>query len=383
LLASGPLAAADGEGGPRVVLPRLLPAADDLARLAGQWEGRRGIIIAGAESLPAGRIAGLAAALDWPILADPLSGLRFGAHDKSRVMAAADTFLRAGSLSADWVLRFGAFPVSKSIATWLAATNARQAVISPDSRWPDPQRAADLMIHADPGAFADAMSLAVRRPAPQGWMTMVRAAETAAADLTMRHAPPEAAALRALLEGLPEDGLLFVGNSMAVRDLDSFSGTMEKRLTVLCNRGASGIDGNLASFFGAAASGRFAAAVALVGDLTFLHDLGGLAAGQGIDAVICVLDNSGGGIFEYLPQAALPEFETGWLTPQQADFAAAARVWGHNFRRAEADRLAPVLSEALATPGVTIVHLPIDRAASFACHQALWSGVHSLKESSS
>ena len=134
LLASGPLAAADGEGGPRVVLPRLLPAADDLARLAGQWEGRRGIIIAGAESLPAGRIAGLAAALDWPILADPLSGLRFGAHDKSRVMAAADTFLRAGSLSADWVLRFGAFPVSKSIATWLAATNARQAVISPDSR---------------------------------------------------------------------------------------------------------------------------------------------------------------------------------------------------------------------------------------------------------
>jgi 2-succinyl-5-enolpyruvyl-6-hydroxy-3-cyclohexene-1-carboxylate synthase len=255
-------------------------------------------------------------------------------------------------------------------------------VVSADSRWPDPQRAADVIIHADPAAFADALCQSVRHPAPQGWFSMVRAAEAAAADLTLRHAPPEATAMRTLLEGLPEDSLLFVGNSMAVRDLDSFSGTMEKRLTVLGNRGAAGIDGNLASFFGAAASGRFAAAVAVVGDLTFLHDLGGLAAGQGIDAAVCVFDNGGGAIFEHLPQAILPEFEAGWLTPQQADFAAAARVWGHSYRRVETDLLAPALAEALGTAGVSILHVPIDRTASVARHRALWAAAQSLKESS-
>jgi len=378
LLAEDSFHAEDGPAGPQVLLPRMLPAAGDLAHLARQWDGRRGVIIAGAEPLPAEPIARLAAALDWPIVADPLSGLRFGPHDKSRVMAAADMVLRHSRLTPEWVLRFGAFPVSKPIATWLATAGARQAVVSADSRWPDPQRAADVMIHADPGAFADAMAEAVRRPAPQGWLSMVRAADSAAGDLLTRHAPPEAVVFRTLLKDMPEDALLFVGNSMAVRDLDSFSGTTEKRLSVLGNRGASGIDGNLASFFGAAASGRFAAAVAVVGDLTVLHDLGGLAAGQGLDAVVCVLDNGGGAIFEHLPQAGLPEFEAGWLTPQRADFAAAARVWGHSYRRVEADRLAPALAEALAAPGVTLLHLPIDRAASVARHRAMWAGARSL-----
>lgn len=382
LLASGPPVAAEVVPGPKVLLPRLLPAEAEIARLADQWNGGRGVIIAGAEPLPAGPISRLAEALDWPILADPLSGLRFGVHDKSRVMAHGDSFLRGSSLAPDWVLRFGAFPVSKPTATWLATSEARQAVVSGDSRWPDPQRAADIIIHADPGAFADAVSRTIRRPAPPGWLAMVQAAEMGAAALASRHAPPEAAVLRTLLEGMPDDSVLFVGNSMAVRDLDSFSGTMEKRLTVLGNRGASGIDGNLASFFGVAASGRFSAAVAVVGDLTFLHDLGGLAAGQGIDATVCVLDNGGGAIFEHLPQAGLPEFESGWLTPQQADFSAAARVWGHSYRRAEVDRLAPVLAETLAAAGVSIVHLPIDRAASVARHRAMWAGIRSLKESS-
>jgi 2-succinyl-5-enolpyruvyl-6-hydroxy-3-cyclohexene-1-carboxylate synthase len=358
----------------------LLPSEDDLSRLADLWDGRRGVIIAGAEPLPAGPLTGLAAALDWPILADPLSGLRFGGHDRSRVMAHGDSFLRGSTLRPDWVLRFGAFPVSKAMATWLAASDARQAVISPDSRWPDPQRAADLMIHADPDAFAEAMARAVRRPAPQGWLRMVGAAEAAAAELTRADPPAEAEALRMLLDGLPEDALLYVGNSMPVRDLDSFSGTLEKRLTVLGNRGASGIDGNLASFFGAAASGRFTAAAAVVGDLTFLHDIGGLALGQGIDATILVLDNGGGGIFDYLPQAVLPEFQEAWLTPQQADFAAAARVWGHGYHRTEIARLAPDLAEALGSAGVSILHLPIDRAASLARHRAMWAGVKSLKE---
>lgn len=365
-------------GGPKIIRPALAPPAREIAGLADRCQGGRGVIIAGAEPLPAEPIVRLAAALDWPILADPLSGLRFGTHDLSRVMAAADTFLRGAALAPEWIFRFGAFPVSKPVATWLKGSDARQVLISPDSRWADPQRAADIVFHADPGVFADALADIVRRPAPQGWQALVRSSETAALRLTARHQPPEGAVLRTVLDILPENGLLFVGNSMAVRDLDSFSGTVGKRLSVLGNRGASGIDGNLACFFGAAASGRYDGAVAVVGDLTFLHDLGGLAAGQGIDAVICVLDNGGGAIFEHLPQAGLAEFQAGWLTPQAADFAAAARVWGHAYRRVDADRVDAALAEALDTPGVTILHFPIDRAASVARHRALWTGAQSL-----
>ncbi|PKU21592.1 2-succinyl-5-enolpyruvyl-6-hydroxy-3-cyclohexene-1-carboxylic-acid synthase [Telmatospirillum siberiense] len=378
LLAPSSQSAEWGKSGPRVVLPELLPPVAEIARLADLCGDARGVIVAGAEPLPAEPIVRLAAALDWPILADPLSGLRFGTHDLSRVMAAADTFLRGGALAAEWVFRFGAFPVSKPIATWLKASEARQVLISPDSRWADPQRAAEIVFHADPGAFAEALTGVVRRPAPRGWQTLVRTSETSALRLAARHQPPEAGALRSVLDFLPEDGLLFVGNSMAIRDLDSFSGTVAKRLSVLGNRGASGIDGNLASFFGAAASGRYGAAVAVVGDLTFLHDLGGLAAGQGINAVICVLDNGGGAIFEHLPQAGLAEFEAGWLTPQKADFAAAARVWGHAYHRVDADRFDAALAEALDAQGVTILHFPIDRAASVARHRALWAGAQSL-----
>lgn len=378
LLAPASHVAAWPESGPRAVLPRLVPPVRDILALAEQCGGGRGVILAGAEPLPPGAITRLAATLDWPILADPLSGLRFGTHDLGRVMSTADTFLRGAPLAAEWVLRFGSFPVSKPVATWLKACGARQVLVSPDSRWADPQRAAEAVFHADPTAFADALTDAVYRSAPDGWQALVRGRETAALRLIARHRPPEAEALRAVLESLPDEGLLFVGNSMAIRDLDSFSGTLAKTVTVIGNRGASGIDGNLATFFGAVASGRHQAAIAVVGDLTFLHDLGGLAGGQGLDAVVCVFDNAGGAIFEHLPQAGLPEFDAGWLTPQHADLAAAARAWGHAYRKVGLDRLDLALAEAFDTPGVTILHLPIDRAASVARHRALWAGAQSL-----
>lgn len=380
LLGPLPAVAEDRRPVPQVLLPRLMPAPDDLAALAAQLSGQRGVIVAGAEPLPAAAIARLAATLDWPIVADPLSGLRFGRHDRSHVLAGADTFLRGSGLAADWVLRFGAFPVSKPVATWLTATRPRQIVVSADSRWPDPQRAAETIIHADPGPFAEALAEACGKSAPEGWLASFARQDAEAHRLTALHAPPEAVALRQIIATLPEGSLLFTGNSMAVRDLDSFSGTGDKDITVLCNRGTSGIDGNLASFFGAAASGRFTAAVAVVGDLTFLHDLGGLAAGQGVNASICLLDNDGGAIFEYLPQTALTEFEQGWLTPQQADFAAATAVWGHRYCRAEADCLAEPLAGALAAAGVSVLHVAVDRALSTARHRDLWAAARSSKE---
>jgi 2-succinyl-5-enolpyruvyl-6-hydroxy-3-cyclohexene-1-carboxylate synthase len=306
--------------------------------------------------------------------------LRFGAHDRARVMARADLVLRdAGGFPAEVVLRFGAAPVSKAVGQW-AALCPQSVVVSGDPAWPDPSRRAGLMIHGDSEMVALGLAERIAAPAPAGWLERFRRAEDAATVMVRQYITPEAAVVAALLDALPEDALLFVGNSMAVRELDAFSGTSAKRLTVLGNRGLSGIDGNLSTFFGAAASGRFSRAVALVGDLTFLHDLGGLAAGTGIDAAICVLDNGGGGIFEYLPQAALPEFRQGWLTPQAADLAAAARVWGHAYHRCGLDDLDNLAGLATRLTGVAILHLAVDRDDSVRRHRALWADAARLWE---
>ncbi|SEH37170.1 2-succinyl-5-enolpyruvyl-6-hydroxy-3-cyclohexene-1-carboxylic-acid synthase [Magnetospirillum fulvum] len=366
---------------PQVLLPRLTLAPDAIATLARRIEGRRGVILAGAEPLPPEPLVKLAEALNWPIIADPLSGLRFGPHDRERVIARADLFLRGSVPPADIVLRFGAFPVSKAVGQWQARA-AERIVVSADSRWPDPGRDAAMMIHADPALLAESLAESVTRQAAPDWLHSWQAAERRSAALAERFSAPESDLFRAAIETLPEGALLFVGNSMMVRDLDDFSGTSDKSLTIMCNRGLSGIDGNVSTFFGAVASGRFPAALALVGDLTFLHDLGGLAAGQSLSATIGLLDNGGGGIFDYLPQQTLPEFIPGWLTPQRADIAAATAVWGHIYRPTESGRFASSLASSLACPGVDVLHLAIDRAGSAARHRAVWAASSSSEETS-
>ncbi|MFD2235428.1 2-succinyl-5-enolpyruvyl-6-hydroxy-3-cyclohexene-1-carboxylic-acid synthase, partial [Phaeospirillum tilakii] len=161
---------------PLVALPRLAPDPAALAELARRCAGRRGVIVAGAEPLPAAPLVALAAALDWPILAEPLSGLRWGGHDRSRVIARAGLILRGACPPAEIVLRFGAFPVVKAVGQWLGRA-AEQIVVSPDSRWPDPARAAALLLHADPALLAEALAAAAPAPAPAAPLAGWRAAE--------------------------------------------------------------------------------------------------------------------------------------------------------------------------------------------------------------
>lgn len=369
---------------PALILPRLTPKDGDLDRLARRIEGLRGAILCGPGAGAPAAVAALAARLDVPVLADPLSAMRFGPHDRSRVMTAQDLFLRQDGLVPDWVLRLGAAPVSKILNQWASRAKERW-VVAPTGRWSDPNRDAGIMIVADDDALTEGLAARVRVPAPPDWMSSFRAAEAEAQGVIASQGPDEAAVIAQLLDLLPDNALLFVGNSMAVRDLDTFSGTSGKTLTVMGNRGASGIDGNLATFLGAAASGRFSAALALVGDLTFLHDLGGLAAWKG-DATIAVLANGGGAIFEHLAVAGIlprAEFAQGWLTPQSADIAAASAAFGCHHSRTVPDGAEDALAEALARPGVSVVEIVIDRDKSVRDHRALWSALAQPLEKSS
>jgi 2-succinyl-5-enolpyruvyl-6-hydroxy-3-cyclohexene-1-carboxylate synthase len=359
---------------PRVILPKLTPPAFELRALAEKLGGRRGVIVCGCEEVPTAPVARLAEALNVPILADPLCGLRFGSHDKSRVFARYDTFLRAGGFTPEWILRFGAFPLSKPYANWLSGVDCDRIVVSGDSRWPDPKRAAEIMIQADLEAVALGMAAEVKACAPDSWVQTFRDAEDEAEALIQRLGPPEVAISRAMIDSLPDGSLLFIGNSMAVRDLDAYSGISGKNITVMANRGVAGIDGLVSTFLGAVASGRYTKAAALLGDLTFSHDIGGLAS-TGLDAVICVLDNGGGMIFQHLPPVNLPahEYEKGWYTPPGADIGAAAAIWGHGHTCVETTEFATAFAAALAEPLTKVVQIKVDREQSTLGHRALWN----------
>jgi 2-succinyl-5-enolpyruvyl-6-hydroxy-3-cyclohexene-1-carboxylate synthase len=206
------------------------------------------------------------------------------------------------------------------------------------------------------------------RPAPRQWLEAFEAAEARAeaAALAARaeDRPFEGAVAGALLDCLPAGGRCFVGNSLAIRAVDGFGGVGRKRLRLHGNRGASGIDGNVATAAGiAAASG--APTGLLIGDQAALHDCGGFAALRGRPVVAVVMDNGGGGIFDHLPIAAGIEpalFERAWIAPPRLDFAGLAAAHGLGHRRPETvAALRAVLAEAFRAGGPWLVEVPIDR----------------------
>lgn len=353
----------------------LLP---DLDALAARLSGRRGVILCGEAPPDATLAAGfgrLAERLGAPILAEPLSNLRFGSHDRSHICTHQAAYLRQpAAFHADWVLRFGAFPVSRSLEAWLAGqAETEQIVIAPPGLWPDPHRHAQHWLRADAATVIETLTAHNFRPASPDWLERWRTAEAAAAasaeaaDGTA--APFEGSIARSLVMALPDGAHCFVGNSLAIRAMDLFSGQGERQLSFHGNRGASGIDGNVATTAGiATASGTPTAA--LIGDQTALHDCGGFAALAGRNAVIVVMDNGGGGIFDHLPLAhSLPAeiFRRAFTAPPRLQLAGLAHAHGLAYRDIDRSQdLAPALASALAAGGPCLLRVPVDRATSLA-----------------
>lgn len=357
----------------RAALP---PSLSAVAALAARISGRPGAVVCGEADYPpdfAAAVTALAARLDCPILAEPLSGLRFGPHDRSRILCRYEAWLRHPEFKRrrpEWLLRFGAFPVTRALQEFAAGPAPTLALVDALPRWSDPGHTVTDIVRADPAAFCEALLDAAPAAAAPGWRAAFAAADSAAQAATPDDtATWEGNLIPALLAALPADCPLFVGNSMAIRDMDAFSGTGPTPIAFFGNRGASGIDGNVSTALGiAAARGRV---VALLGDLTCQHDVGGLAAAGGRNAVFVVINNGGGGIFEYLPPAGLPEFERGWLTPQRIDFAAAAAAFGLGYAAADnTPEFVAALGSALAAGRPSLLEVRVDRRASVARRMA-------------
>jgi len=362
------------------------PELDEIAaRIAG---ARRGVIVCAGCELPAASIARLAAALGWPVLADPLSGLRFGRHDRSHIVAAVEPLLRDERIRArlrpDFILRLGLTPAASSVQRWLEESwPAEQIVVdgSGSSGWPDPVRAASMILRADAAQFCDALAAALPEGAQDRcWLSQWQSISAIASrelDAGLAAAPAtfDAIVLRSVVAALPEGSTLVVGNSMPVRDADAFLAGSSKRLRVLANRGASGIDGVVSTALGVAAACGTPAAL-LLGDLSFLHDAAALAmaARERIPLLIVVVNNDGGAIFSYLPLRESLErtkggpaaFERYFSTPHGADLERVAALAGGFFARVENRRhLDATIASGLAATasGPAIIEVRTDREA--------------------
>lgn len=368
---------------------RTHPAPTDLATVAALLgQARRPLIVAGPETggLPAGEIAALAAALDAPILADPLSGLRTGPHDRSRVLGSYDAVLRdphADGAAPDCVLRFGAIPTSKAVGQFLARHAAATHILCdlPGS-WRDPFATTTQALAGDPELACRALLAAVPAGAGgepgwcDGWLE-----RDSRAGAAMREA---AAGFTEMFEGrvfvelqaaLPPGATIVAGNSMPVRDLDAFIASDNRPLTLVSNRGANGIDGVTSSALGAAAAGA-GPVVLVIGDLSFYHDLTGLWAAKrhNLDLTIVLVNNDGGGIFHYLPQSAHEGvFEEWFGTPSGLDFSHAVRMFGGVHTPAESwDTFRTALAGAGAH-GLNVIEVRTDRARNVDMHREAWA----------
>jgi 2-succinyl-5-enolpyruvyl-6-hydroxy-3-cyclohexene-1-carboxylate synthase len=246
-----------------------------------------------------------------------------------------------------------------------------------DGEWADDLHLTHEYVQADPAPFCEmlAAKLADSQVWPHTrWAEAFVREETctwnALKDTLSEAAFFDGAAVNLLLERLPEDSILFAGNSLPVRYVDAYGRPSSRRLTIYGNRGASGIDGNVSTALGlAAATGR--RVVALLGDITFYHDTNGLLAlrQHGLNNVLfVVINNDGGGIFHRLPIARYdPPFTDLFLTPHGLTFEHAAAMYGLRYR---AVRDATALEEALAeglgdSSGPWLIEVKTDSAADY------------------
>jgi 2-succinyl-5-enolpyruvyl-6-hydroxy-3-cyclohexene-1-carboxylate synthase len=361
---------------------------------------RRGLIVAGPQDDPAlpAALARLADATGFPILADPLSGARCGPHDRSRVIARSDFLCRPGAWrdahAPDMVIRFGAIPTSKPLLALLADAAPDQLVVDGDGGYREPALLPTTFVHADAtitaAAIADAISGALGSGTAtsagdtwgDGWLAADRAADAALrtwlADVESRLESFEGAPFAHLGELLPDGAILWAGSSMPVRDLDAWLPGSARAIRPLANRGANGIDGVVSSALGAAAAGVGHVAL-VVGDLSFLHDLNALAAAKlhGLSATIVLVNNDGGGIFSFLPQASadapgagLPaHYEELFGTPHGIDLGPIVEALGGTHRLVAARGLRTALAESLVATGVTVLELRTERARNVELHR--------------
>lgn len=373
---------------PAQQLDHALPDLPDVAR---------GLVVVGpvVEAAPEARqaaqaMADLATARGWPVLADIASGLRHEPRNDRIIVNKYDLFLRSAggraALAPEFVLHVGRMPTSKTLFTWLRELEDDGTAVwnvSSDGE-PHSLARAPTRIVCDWAALADYANDA-RGDWPgrdEGWLEQWRLAE--------HHATREVVAQAGeagLWEGhvaacaarLPDRSRLVLASGMAIRDMETYANALPPGGECIVNRGVNGIDGLVATAAGVASEDPGRHVRLVIGDLALQHDIGSLALAAGQDNLdIVVINNGGGGIFEFLPiRNQTGQFERFFLAPQSASLADIAAGFGIASCRCEMpDELESLLSETRS--GCRVIEVIVAREHNVAVHKRIGSQVTAI-----
>ena len=360
--------------------------ASERKKLSLALRAERGIIIAGNGIDQPRFILELAAKLKWPVVADPRSNCRVAPESShgAMVSSCADVVLRhqpsAESLKPTVVLRIGDPPVSKVVNQWLAQCGAEHIAVTQQPSLVDPDKVVTTHIVGSFNELFMEMSRGADSRSETEWIGAWKRCEKNARtaldeELSRQTQLTEPLCAVTVSEAIAAGTNLVVSSSMPVRDLEWFAPPRDG-VRVLSNRGVNGIDGVVSTAVGVALSSKSPTAL-LIGDIAMLHDSNGLLNLIRRDAQlkIIVIDNEGGGIFSFLPQAQAMEgdqFEQLFGTPHSVDFAALAKTHGIAFTWVATEG---ELRRELGNPATAMIGVRTDRSKNVDDHNALYSAV--------
>lgn len=322
----------------------------------------------------------------FPILADPLSQLRAGKHDKTQIIDAYDAFLRWETVSKellpDLIIRFGAMPISKPLTLFIKSLNCEQIVVDGGLGWREPTGTLSEMLYCDEGIFCremtDLLMEANKKQEQieflQKWKNINNITSTKLSATVSEMQGHEGALFVQIAKMLPSQCNLFVSNSMPIRDLDTFFGSTYKDIKIYANRGANGIDGIVSTALGVSASSDLPTFL-IIGDLSFFHDMNGFLAARmhKLNLFVIVINNDGGGIFSFLPQNAEPrQYEKLFGTPHGMEFSNVVGIYGGTYCAAETmNDFVDAFEELILEEGLKILEVFSNREKNSDVHSDL------------
>lgn len=310
----------------------------------GKIESGTGVLIVGHDrgGYRVDEVLEFAKQLNWPLIAeDPLSFPQSVPH---AVLFLNDNEI-AKRLAPENVVVIGRTTLSRSTNNFIKLAK-NLIVIDPRASSIDSNREANLLLSKLPKqVFSEKADLSL-------WNTSATLAAEVIRDLPWS----EQLVISNICNSLPNGSALFVGSSRPVRDIEAFC-TPRGGLEVFANRGLAGIDGNISTAFGIAKG--FETTNAILGDLTFLHDVSALTNAAGENIRIYVIDNNGGGIFSTLPQAGVEDFDQLFGTPHNLDLVEVCTGFGVNaLRVSDAAQLQNVLNKKVTGLEIVVVAVP-------------------------
>ena len=314
-------------------------------------------------------------ALQAPILADPLSNVR-GCGTSKVVISTYDALLAGKALwhelKPDCVIQFGQIVVSKRVQQMIASWNGVEYIeVNPTMDSMNPTGKTTMHVQASIDVFTHVYGKNNNSDTYLNiWRRLDQAGKKQLSSTIDEPHCFEGRTIRELQKQIPEDGQIFVANSMTIRDFDYFWFSGESKAVLYGNRGVNGIDGTISTALGLAANGR--PTYLVTGDLSLFHDLNGLAVAKthNLNLTIILHNNDGGGIFEYLPQKGTKHFDYLFSTSQGLDYSGAAKLYGCGYTKISSpDELSSVLAKIGQESGVHIIEIPTNREYSRELHK--------------